>query len=293
MITDVSYGLALPKTSDFLNEQIQLTAGTLMLSGSMGLVGAANTYSNQKKLVYNQIHENINSLNTHLLEIARKSKNIEVKDDIVKAMKFAKDVSQAIESSPENVTSDQIDLLIKKKNLIDKKSKTDKSFHVAIDKSINEINEKIEAGSIRENVRNKFDADIKNISKSLNSSGTRVDETIVFEDSDGRTAAEKMKEKLLELGKSEEFAEANKNSYGAFIVDKNGKELLIVNKEAAVANSVVYTGQHEFLHKLLRSRFKNKPEELKKAANLLKEEVESINKKTGQGYDFILSLIHI
>jgi len=290
MITDVSYGLALPKTSDFLNEQIQLTAGTLMLSGSMGLVGAANTYSNQKKLVYNQIHENINSLNTHLLEIARKSKNIEVKDDIVKAMKFAKDVSQAIESSPENVTSDQIDLLIKKKNLIDKKSKTDKSFHVAIDKSINEINEKIEAGSIRENVRNKFDADIKNISKSLNSSGTRVDETIVFEDSDGRTAAEKMKEKLLELGKSEEFAEANKNSYGAFIVDKNGKELLIVNKEAAVANSVVSTGQHEFLHKLLRSRFKNKPEELKKAANLLKEEVESINKKTGQGYDFISRL---
>ena len=290
MITDASYGLALPKTSDFLNEQIELTAGTLMLSGGMGSVGAAKTYSNQKKLVYDQIHKNINSLNTHLAEIAKKSKNIEVKDDVVKAMKFAKDVSQAIESSPKNVTSEQIDLLIKKKNLIDKKSKTDKSFHAAIDKSINEINEKIEAGSIRENVRNKFDADLKNISKSLNSSGTKVDETIVFEDSDGRTAGEKMKEKLLELGKSEKFAEANKNSYGAFIVDKNGKELLIVNKEAAVADSVVSTGQHEFLHKLLRSRFKNKPEELKKAANLLKEEVESINKKTGQGSDFISRL---
>jgi hypothetical protein len=287
IITDASYGLALPKTSDFLNEQIKLTAGTLMLSSGMGSVGAANTYSNQKKLIYNQIHRNINSLNTHLSEIAKNSKNIEVKDEILKAMKFARDVSQAVESSPENVTSDQIDLLIKKKNLIDKKSKTDKSFHAAIDKSINEINEKIEAGSIRQNVRNKFDADVKNISKSLNSSGTKVDETIVFEDSDGKTAAEKMKEKLLELGKSEKFAEANKNSYGAFVVDKDGRELLIINKEAAIADSVVSTGQHEFLHKLLKSRFKDKPEELKKAANLLKEEVERINKETGQGVDFI------
>ena len=290
IITDVSYGLALPKASDFLNQQIELTAGTLMLSGGMGSVGAAKTYSNQKKLVYNQIHNNISSLSTHLTEIAKKSNNDEVKGDIEKALKFAIDVSQAIESSPENVTSEQIDLLIEKKKLIEKKSKTDKSFHEAIDKSINEINEKIEAGSIRENVRRNFEKDVENLSKSLNSSGVKVDETIVFEDSDGRTAAEKMKEKLIELGKSEEFAEENKNSYGAFVTDKNGNELLVVNKEAAISDSVVSTGQHEFLHKLLKSRFESKPEELKKAANLLKEEIQSINEKTGQGSTFIARL---
>lgn len=47
-MTDASFGLALPKGSEFLNAQIELAAGTIMLSGGMGSVGGVKTFSNQK-----------------------------------------------------------------------------------------------------------------------------------------------------------------------------------------------------------------------------------------------------
>ena len=49
------------------------------------------------------------------------SKNSENIDQIIKARKFARDIYKAVKSSPENVTADQIDLLIEKQKLIKKK----------------------------------------------------------------------------------------------------------------------------------------------------------------------------
>lgn len=47
------------------------------------------------------------------------------------------------------------------------------------------------------------------------------------------------------------------DSYGAFIPLDNGKEALIINKEAASMDQVVTTGQHEFLHKLIYKAVKD------------------------------------
>jgi hypothetical protein len=41
------------------------------------------------------------------------------------------------------------------------------------------------------------------------------------------------------------------DSYGLFVPLKNGKQALIINKEAADMDQVVTTGKHEFLHKLI------------------------------------------
>ncbi len=274
LVTDVSYGLALPKASEFLNSQIELTAGTFMLSSGMGTVGASKTFSNQKKLIYNQIHDNIASLDLGLKTMQETSKNSENIDQIIKARKFARDISKAVESSPENVTADQIDLLLEKQKLIKKKQTTDSAFHQSINSKIEEVDAKIENSSIKRDVAEQFDKDILNVGKSLKSIGQEVDETVVLEDNENGLASDQMKEFLISTGKSEKYAEENKNSYGAFTV-RDGKEILVVNKTSALSDSFVTTGQHEFLHKLLKASLSSNPDLITKAGELLLKEIKS------------------
>ena len=275
LVTDAAYGIALPKASEFMNNQIELVAGTLMLSGSMGISGAAKTFSNQRKLIYNQIQGNITSLNLQLTTMAQKVKDPEVKKQLIEARRFALDIGNAIESSPENVTADQIELLVQKKKLIEKKSKTDSAFHQAINNKIEEIDTKIENSGIKRDTASRFDKDIENFSKSLISIGQKIDETIIFEDNEKGSADDQMRDFLLESGESKKSAEENKDNYGAFVVKKDGKEILVVNKASALKDRVVTTGQHEFLHKLLRASLNSNPEMVTKAGKLLLKELKS------------------
>jgi hypothetical protein len=143
LVTNAAYGIALPKASEFMNSQIELIAGTIMLSGGMGLSGSAKTFSNQKKLIYNQIKGNIASVDLQLTTMAQKVKDPEIKKQLTEARQFALDIHKAIDSSPENVTSDQIDLLLKKQKLISKKKTTDTAFHPAINDKIKLIDSQI------------------------------------------------------------------------------------------------------------------------------------------------------
>ena len=272
LVTDASYGLALPEASEFLNSQIELAAGTFMLSGGMSTVGASKTFSNQKKLIYNQIHDNITSLDLGLKTMQEASKNSENIAEIIKTRKFAKDIFKAVESSPENVTADQIDLLLEKQKLIKKKETTDSAFHPAINKKIEEVDAKIEDSSVKRDVAEQFDKDVVNVSKSLNSIGQKVDETLVLEDNEESSASDQMREILIKNNKSKEYAEENKDSYGAFITI-DGKEVLVINKTSALSDSVVTTGQHEFLHKLLRASLSSNPEMITKAGQMLLKEI--------------------
>jgi hypothetical protein len=65
------------------------------------------------------------------------------------------------------------------------------------------------------------------------------------------------------------------DSYGAFIPLSNGKEALIINKEAADMDQVVTTGQHEFLHKLIYKAVKDNPELQKKIGTDLYNHIEN------------------
>jgi hypothetical protein len=64
------------------------------------------------------------------------------------------------------------------------------------------------------------------------------------------------------------------DSYGAFIPLANGKEALIINKEAANMDQVVTTGQHEFLHKLIYKAVKDNPALQKKIGTDLYNHIE-------------------
>ena len=65
------------------------------------------------------------------------------------------------------------------------------------------------------------------------------------------------------------------DSYGAFIPLANGREALIINKEAAAMDQVVTTGQHEFLHKLVYKAVKDNPELQKKIGTDLYNHIEN------------------
>jgi len=286
LVTDVSYGLALPKSSEFLNSQIELVAGTFMLSGGLGAAGAKQTFGNQKALVYNQISKNISSIDLQLKTMYDTSNDVEVMEEIKKARQFAKDVDKAIKSSPESVTADQIDLLMDKQKLIKKRESTDSAFFPAIDKKIEETNSKIQESQIKQDIAQQFETDIENIGKSIKSTGLNVDETKVFETNEDQSADEQMKEFLLdnapenisEKGEDavEEWANQNKNSYGTFVKAKDGREVLIINKDSALKDSFVTTGQHEFLHKLILSNLGSNNELVNKAGELLLEDLMSL-----------------
>jgi hypothetical protein len=278
LFTDVSYGLALPKGSEFLNNQIELVAGTLMLSGGMGSIGSVQTFRAQKQLIYNQIGQNIASTDLYLKTMQENldPNSLEFKQ-IQDARRFALDIYKAIEVSPENVTAEQIDLLVDKQKLIDKKKNVDSAFHGEINEQIKSIDEQILNSDVKSTIVKAFDQDIKNLEKSIASSGVKVDETIVFEGDENLDSNQKQKEFLMnEAGYTEKQAESSKNSPGLFVTTKDGREILVVNKDSALEDSTVTTGQHEFLHKVLKAALNKDPELAKRAATELMRELESM-----------------
>ena len=64
------------------------------------------------------------------------------------------------------------------------------------------------------------------------------------------------------------------SSLGLFVPLANGKEALVINQEEAAIDSVVTTGQHEFLHKLVYKAVKDNPELQKKIGADLYSHIE-------------------
>ena len=141
IVTDASFGLALPKSSEFLNSQIELIAGTLMLSGGMGSIGAVKTFNNQKTLIYSQIHKNINSTMMYLDAMKKSSNNPETIEQIIKAQMLAFNVSKAMSKAPGDVTGAEVDLLMEKTELLKEKENVDSSFHGPINEKIAKVDE--------------------------------------------------------------------------------------------------------------------------------------------------------
>ena len=273
IITDMAFGLGALKQNEFVDEQINLIAGTFMLSGGMGLAGVKNTYNAQKSQIYKGILNNLKSTDLYFKTMLETATDPSLIEDINKARVFVRDVASVMNTAPEDVSSDQIELLIQKKKLIEKKKNTDSSFHGPINDRIKEIDSEIENSSIKRSITERFDKDVSNFAKSLNSIGQKVDETKIFEDDQDGSADDKMEEFLISVGESKEYAKEMKDSYGTFVVDADGKEILVINKASALSGRVVTTGQHEFLHKFLKSSLSSKPELVQQAGELLLKEI--------------------
>jgi len=134
------------KNSEFFNmsRQKELVATTALLSGALGTVSVNQKFKQNKKDLYNSIHSNIYDLQDAFLdEIDSPLNDQKAKEALITAYKFANDVSVAVSNAPENVTADQIDLLVQKKNLEEKKKTIDTAFHPDINEEITAIDTKI------------------------------------------------------------------------------------------------------------------------------------------------------
>ena len=149
-------------------------------------------------------------------------------------------------------------MLVEKSKLLKEKENTDSAFHESIDNKISNINDEIKQSTIQQGIAKDFEKDIKLLNKSIESSGLKVDDTIVFEGEENSSAGSKQKEFLInEAGYTEEKSNASKDSYGLFVTTKDGRDVLVVNKDSSLQDAVVTTGQHEFMHKILKQALNN------------------------------------
>jgi hypothetical protein len=272
IVTDASFGLALPKSSEFLNSQIELIAGTLMLSGGMGSIGAVKTFNNQKTLIYNQIHNNINSTMMYLDTMKKSSSNPETIQQIIKAQQLAFNVSKAMSKAPGDVTGVEVDLLMEKTELLKEKENVDSSFHGPINEKIAKVDEQIVEINKTKIAESKSRAGAKNISDQI--------ESTLETFSDQAKIDERVKE-IKEQGGSV----LESTGYGQALV-LDGKKVILINDQAQAEDFKYTTDQHELLHHFFLQTFKTNPDAAIKFGQALINEIVNNPDITG-GFTFM------
>lgn len=132
--------------SEFFNmkRQKELIASTVIMSGATGLRYAPEKIGQNRNDIYREVYNNIGDLQDSFNQEINSPLNDEkTKESLKIAYNFASDVSNAIAKSPENVTADQIDLLVQKNKLEEKKKTMDPAFHPDINEEIAGIDVKI------------------------------------------------------------------------------------------------------------------------------------------------------
>jgi hypothetical protein len=134
------------KNSEFFNlsRQKELAASTVIMSGALGGVAIPNKLKESKKDIYTGVYNNIADIqDIFATEIKSPLTDKKTKETLYEAYKFASDVANAVAKAPETVTADQIDLLVQKNKLEEKKKNIDTAFHPEINKEIADIDAKI------------------------------------------------------------------------------------------------------------------------------------------------------
>jgi hypothetical protein len=138
------------KNSEFFNlaKQKELAASTVIMSGALGGVAIPNKLKESKKDIYRSVYNNIADIqDIFAAEIKSPLTDKKTKETLYEAYKFASDVANAVAKAPETVTADQIDLLVQKNKLEEKKKNIDTAFHPDINKEIADIDAKIAEAS--------------------------------------------------------------------------------------------------------------------------------------------------
>ena len=134
------------ENSEFFNikRQKELVAATVIMSGALGGVAVPSKFKQNRTDIYREVYKNISGLQDEFLsEINSPATDEKTRQSLITAYKFSNDISNAIAKSPETVTADQVDLLVQKKNLEEKKKNIDSAFHPDINEEIAGIDSKI------------------------------------------------------------------------------------------------------------------------------------------------------
>jgi hypothetical protein len=146
LANNLGFNLGLPDYNDFIREQKTLLAGTLALSGGLQTVGTVKTFNAAKDQVYKGVIKNQTLLLDQIQyqkSIAENTKDTEMVEQLNNAEYFTRNIIRAAAVSPENVTAEQLDLVIQKQNLLDKRKNLDPSFRGEIDEEIKLVDEQI------------------------------------------------------------------------------------------------------------------------------------------------------
>jgi hypothetical protein len=266
----MAFGLSLGDWTDFVGEQKQLLAGTFMLSGGLGSVGAIKTNSIVKKEFYNGIVNQqqtlLNNLQTQQ-SIAKSEGNFKAVEQLEKAQIFVTDIIRASKVSPQNVTADQLDLVVKKQKLINEKKNLDSSFHGPIDEQIATIDNQIAESKItttKAEVGKKLKKGVDALGKKLGFKTTRLKNNKETEDYLNKIAPGK--DNVKKAG-----------DFGFFVEKPDGTKEIVINEDANKKAGVITTEAHEGLHYILSETLKSNPEAQQAFGNALLDELAKID----------------
>ena len=266
----MAFGLSLGDWTDFVGEQKQLLAGTFMLSGGLGSVGAIRTNSIVKKEFYNGIVSQQKTLLNNLQlqqSIAKSEGNFKAVEQLEKARIFVTDIIRASKVSPQNVTADQLDLVVKKQKLIDEKKNLDSSFHGPIDEQIATIDNQIAESKItttKAEVGEKLKKGVDALGKKLGFKTTRLKNNKETEDYLNKVAPDK--DNVKKAG-----------NFGFFVQKPDGTKEIVINEDANKKAGVITTEAHEGLHYILSETLKSNPGAQQAFGKALLNELEKID----------------
>jgi hypothetical protein len=254
LANNLGFNLGLPDYNDFIREQKTLLAGTLALSGGLQTVGTVKTFNAAKDQVYKGVIKNQTLLLDQIKyqkSIAENMEDTEMVEQLNNAEYFTRNIIRAAAVSPENVTAEQLDLVVQKQNLLDKRKNLDPSFRGEIDEEIKLIDEQIADSRVQKS-RAETEAKIAKSTEALAKKlGVKTDTA-----KDETEAKSKIK-KLQEQG----FVVDEKDSqnYGTILFNDKGETVILYNEEANKKDNVITTKAHELLHAVLLKTVADNP----------------------------------
>lgn len=127
-----------------MKRQKELAAATVIMSGALGGANLKNDFKGNMTEIYKDISDNINEVSDSLQEeLDSDFHSPEIKEEIKNSIEWANNMNVAIKKSPASVTGEQIDLLMRKQELLTEMKSVDDAFHPQYKAKIEAINEKI------------------------------------------------------------------------------------------------------------------------------------------------------
>ena len=332
----MKYAYGYGHTAEFadIENQKATFAGVIMLGGGLSPLQLTNDYRSARDVVYKDFRENTNEviemfnskidIYTKKLEEAKANKDkVAMKEygklleELKTGKQYALNLADAIKVSPKDIGNNELELLVDKKTLIDKKEKTDSALHEEIDKKIEAINNKLKQSNFNTKVekrkkknkeaakryaarlarRKGVDHDIVEVSSAeietrLNEDFLETEAYLLAEKAEienilkteklTKKQIKQLKKVLTGIDKSiDENADRNAdagNQFATFVQKPNGDFTVYLNAD----KQMVGTAAHETLHALLFKTFGQSKNLRDKLGNVL---INHINKLGGKGGD--------
>ena len=276
ILSDVAkHSFGLSHAAEFTNFEThqQIVEGTILLSGTLKGVGGGSRgdFKRFKGEIYDGFRirgsEVIGDINSQISAIDAKIKQQQspqyvgpksaelleqMKAELIQGRDYAMLIQNAINTSPESVTNEQLDLIIKKNELIATKKDTDPALQYTFDEEINKINEQIQNSDVVAITKQNFERTIDNTQKIIDSINPSLGKRkMQFTSFDGDNSTQDMYNFLVgETGLDLETAQETIGTHGGAFV-ANGIEYIVINKPVSLSSTGANVAAHELLHKMM------------------------------------------